>query len=146
MMRKIKPNKASSPAVYYLNQNQQKLNLNKETAILYLSLFSQNFTTDEIEELNTEERYIKKQTVIERLVIQELAESTKDKDSRRFVLNMMSKVALAPKSPVENVLSNRGKDENSSCGKTLLDTLVDEALEGEITSEKVSLDDQKKFR
>lgn len=121
-------NDEGSPACLAL-KNRETLALHKGAAQLYMSLFSQNFTGDQILDLARPEKQ-SNQTVLERLVIAELADSLTDKDSRRFVLTFLNKNPNMLQAGDDNL--NRGEVDNSN--GTMLEEWLDAAIDGEIVN------------
>lgn len=114
-----------------MTSDRRAAKLHSQAGLVYLSILSQNLTKSQIEEFCKEE-YEPKQTVIERLAIQELNDALKNKDDRKFVLSLLSKQIGGPVQPQEK------KDDG---GSSLFDDLVNTAIvEGEIIPDVSSLE------
>ena len=121
----ITNNVAISEPIMSEMSNRRNIGLHSQAARIYMSLFSQNFTGEQILKL-ADPKKKDNQTVLERLVIEELAltQSEDEKvatDARRYVLNFLNK------GEVKNLPT---QEEKVSDNRTLMDDFMDDILEG----------------
>lgn len=128
----------STPVLLKL-KGKAALNLHGAAGRIYMSLFSQNLTGEEVLEL-VDEKYKNNQTILERIVLEQLAltQSNDEKvklDAQRYVLNYLNKGGEL-KEFVE-------EDKSPKQEGTLMDDFMEDIIEGIVESEKVSQKEQK---
>lgn len=122
----------SEPVMMALN-SKHAISLHSNAGRVYMSLFVQNFTKEELMEL-VDEKHRHNQTLIERLVLDELADSQSEdkkvsKESRRFILSYLNR---------GGEMKNLSNSEEKVSEGTLMDDFMNGIIEGIVESEKLS--------